>query len=88
MRGYIIKVTLQEDAFGKSIQDKDRLGCSWSGGDQGGRCNNNPEVRSERHSDSDSKWLKCRGKVGYNRQGKGKIRMTLGMQQIILQGRI
>lgn len=34
MRDYIIKVTFEEDAFGNSIQDNCRQGCSWKGGDQ------------------------------------------------------
>lgn len=35
MRDDIIKVTFKEDAFGNSIQDNCRQGCSWNGGDQG-----------------------------------------------------
>lgn len=75
MRGYVIKVPFQEDAFGKSIQANGRLGCSWRGGDQGGSCNTNPDMRAERHSDS--KWEKCRGKIGHKRHVKGKTPQTL-----------
>lgn len=45
MRDYIIKVTFEEDAFGNSIQDNCRQGCSWKGGGQGRSCNKNADVR-------------------------------------------